>query len=180
MNIRVGIIASFFALILVQGCIGKDDSAPSQQNVNGDVGTQEEGRIITTLNEIANAESRFSNTRDAASILRFYTEDYAEIKDGKLETVNDQKQFLAAVLKQINSDEPIGISSKVTNIRPSVAGKLGWTIYEYEYKIVRSGVLQHLSHGQCTAIFFKQVDSWLMRHKHCSRADPTPFFLTPR
>ena len=152
MNLHVGIIASFLALILVQRCIGKDDSSPSQQNVNGDVVTQEEGRIVTTLNEIANAESRFSNTRDAASILRFYTEDYAGIKDGKLETVKDQKQFFAAVLKQNNSDEPIGISSKVINIKPNVAGRLGWTTYEYEYKIVRSGVLQNLSHGQCTAI----------------------------
>jgi len=160
--------------------------------------TQEEGRIVTTLNNVANTESQFSQTKDAASILHFYTEDYAGIiTDEKLETCKDQQQYLAVMSEQINSGEPIGISSKVMNITPSVAGRLGWATYEYEYKIMRSGVLQKLSHGHCTAIFRKQEDLklshghctaifrkqedlWLMRHKHCSTANPTPFFLTPK
>jgi ketosteroid isomerase-like protein len=180
MNLHVGTIASVFALILIQDGTGKADPPPSQQNAKGDVLTQEEALIAATLNNVANAETQFSKTKDAVSILRFYAQDYAGIKDGKSETVKDQKQYLAEVLEQINSDEPIGISSKVLNIKPSVTGRLGWAMYEYEYKVIRSGVLQRFSQGQCTAIFKKEADSWLIRHEHCSTASPTPIFLNPR
>ena len=55
MNLYVGTIASLLALILMQGCTGKDDTPTSQQNAKGDVTIQEEALIVTTLNEIANA-----------------------------------------------------------------------------------------------------------------------------
>jgi hypothetical protein len=116
MNLHVGTIASVFALILIQGGTGKADTPPSQQNVSGDVITQEEGLIVTMLNNVANAESQFSKTKDSVSILRFYTQDYAGIKDGKSQTVEEKEKYLAEVLERINSDEPIGISSKVLNI----------------------------------------------------------------
>jgi len=184
MNLSVRTFALLFALILIHGCTGKDDASTSQQNAEGNAITQEEDLIVTTLNNLANAELQFSKTKDAASILRFYAQGYAGIKDGKSETVKDQTKYLAEVLEQINSDEPIGISSKVMNIKPSVAGRFGWATYEYEYKVGRSGgrsgVLQQVSQGQCTAIFRKQGDSWLIRHEHCSTTNPTPFFLTPR
>ena len=184
MNLSVRTFALLFALILIHGCTGKDDASTSQQNAEGNAITQEEDLIVTTLNNLANAELQFSKTKDAASILRFYAQGYAGIKDGKSETVKDQTKYLAEVLEQINSDEPIGISSKVMNIKPSVAGRFGWATYEYEYKVGRSGgrsgVLQQVSQGQCTAIFTKQADAWLIRHEHCSTANPTPFFLTPR
>ena len=91
MNLHVGTIASVCALILIQGGTGKADTPPSLQNARGDVITEDEGLIVATLNNVANAESQFSNTKDSASVLRFYTEDYAGIKDGKSETVKDQK-----------------------------------------------------------------------------------------
>src|SRR5262245_19935231 len=184
MPLHVGTIASLFALVLIQGGTGKIDTPPSLQNEKRDVLTQEEALIVTTLNEVANAESLFSKTKDAASILRFYAHDYAGIKDGKSETVKDKRKYLAEVLEQINSDEPIGISSRFMNIKPSVAGRFGWATYEYEYKIGRSGgrsgVLRQVSQGQCTVLFTKQADSWLIRHEHCSTASPIPFILTPR
>ncbi len=181
---HIGIIASLFVLMLIHMGIGSAETYLSQQDPKGHIIAQEEALIVTTLNEVANAESQFSKTKDAASILRFYAQDYAGIKDGKLETVKDHKTYLAGVLEQINSDEPIDISSKVTNIKPSVAGSFGWATYEYEYKIWRSGgrsgVLQQVSQGQCTAIFTKQADSWLVRHEHCSTTNPTPFFLNQK
>ena len=180
MNLPVGTIASVFALILIHAGIGIADTSLSQHNAKGDVITQEEALIVTTLNKVANAESQFSKTKDSASILRFYTHDYAGIKDGKSETVKDQEEYLAEVLDQINLGEPIGIVSNFMNIKPSVAGRLGWATYEYEYKIVRSGVLQRFSQGLCTAIFRKQGDSWLIRHEHCSTASRAPLFLNPR
>jgi ketosteroid isomerase-like protein len=96
-------------------------------------------------------------------------------KNGKSETVKDHKKYLAEVLEQIKLGEPIGILSRVMNIKASVAGTFGWATYEYEYKVVRSGVLQRLSQGLCTAIFRKEGDSWLIRHEHCSTARPTLF-----
>lgn len=180
MNLSVRTFALLFALILIYGCTGKDDASTSQQNAEGNAITQEEDLIVTTLNNVANAESQFSKTKDSASILRFYTQDYAGVKDGKSQTVKDQETYLAEVLVRINSDEPIGILSRVMNIKASVAGTFGWATYEYEYKVVRSGVLQRLSQCLCTAIFRKEGDSWLIRHEHCSATHPTPFFLTPR
>lgn len=180
MNLHVGTIASLFALILIHGCTGRDDASTSQQNAAGDVITQEEGLIVATLTNVANAESQFSKTKDSVSILRFYTQDYAGVKDGRSQTVKDKETYLTEMLDQVNLGEPIGILSKVMNIKPSFTGKFGWATYEYEYKVVRSGVLQRFSKGQCTAIFTKQADSWLIRHEHCSTAYPTPFFLNPR
>jgi ketosteroid isomerase-like protein len=180
MNLSVRTFALLFALMLIHGCTGKDDASTSRQNAEGNAITQEEDLIVTTLNNVANAESQFSKTKDSPSILRFYTQDYAGVKDGKSQTVKDQETYLAEVLARINSDEPIGILSRVMNIKASVAGTVGWATYEYEYKVVRSGVLQRLSQGLCTAIFRKEGNSWLIRHEHCSTTHPTPFFLTPR
>jgi ketosteroid isomerase-like protein len=172
-------MAFLLALMLIQGCTGKDDTPLSQEHTKGDRIPQEEGLIITTLNDMANAESQFFSTKDAEAILRFYAEDYAGIKDGKAETVKDQRKYFAAVLEQITLGEPIGISAKFKNITPRVEGRLGWATYDYEYKVGRSGgksgVLQQVSHGQCTVIFRKQADSWLIRHEHCSTARPTLF-----
>jgi ketosteroid isomerase-like protein len=181
MNLHVGTVVPLLALILLQRCTGKDDTPTSQQE--GGI-TQEEGLIVTTLNEIATAESQFYSRKDTPSILRFYAQDYAGIKDGKSETLKDKSNYLAEVLERINSDEPIGISSKVMNIKSSVAGRSGWATYEYEYKVGRSGgrsgVLQQVSQGQCTTIFTKQADAWLIRHEHCSTVNPTPLFLNLR
>jgi ketosteroid isomerase-like protein len=174
MNRHIGTMAFLLALILIQGCTGKDDTT-SNEHAKRDVITQEEGLIVTTLNNVANAESQLSKTKNPLSILRFYTQDYAGVKDGKSQTVNDQEIYLAEVLARINSDEPIGILSRVMNIKASVAGTFGWATYEYEYKVVRSGVLQRYSNGRCTAIFRKHADSWLIRHEHCSTARPTLF-----
>jgi ketosteroid isomerase-like protein len=179
MNRLVIMIASLFPLILLQGCTGRDDTSTSPQNAEGDVIAQEAGLIVATLNEVATAESQFYSTKNPDSILRFYAQDYAGIKDGKSETVKDHSQFLADVLAQINLGEPIGISSNLRHITPSVEGRFGWATYAYEYKVGKSGgksgVLQQVSQGQCTAIFRKHADSWLIRHKHCSSARPTLF-----
>jgi ketosteroid isomerase-like protein len=175
MNLSVRTFALLFALMLIHGCTGKDDASTSQQNAEGNAITQEEDLIVTTLNNVANAESQFSKTKDSPSILRFYTQDYAGVKDGRSQTLKDQETYLAEVLTRINSDEPIGILSRVMNIKANVAGTFGWATYEHEYKVVRSGVLQRLSQGPCTAVFRKEGNSWLIRHQHCSTASPTLF-----
>ncbi|BCA56356.1 exported protein of unknown function [Nitrospira sp. KM1] len=179
MNRHLAMVASLFALTLVQGCTGNGDSPTSQQDARPEV-TQEGGLIVTTLNEVANAESQLYSTKDPASILGFYAEDYAGIKDGKPETVKDKHTYLAEVLDRMRLGEPIGISSKFMNITPGVEGTLGWATYEYEYTVRRSGVLQEVSQGQCTAILKKQADTWSIRHEHCSTVRPRAFLLQPR
>jgi ketosteroid isomerase-like protein len=180
MNLYLGMITFLFALTLIQGCTGNGDSPPSQQIAKRDVITQEEGLIVTTLNEVASAESQFYSTKDTASIVGFYAQDYAGIKGGKTVTVQDKNKYLTEVLDRVNRGEPIGISSKFMNIKSSVEGPLGWATYEYEYKVTRSGVLQGVSQGQCTVILKKQAGSWLIQHEHCSTVSPTAFFLQPR
>ena len=176
MNLHIGMVVPLLALILIHGCTGKDDTPTSQQE--GRI-TQEEGLIVTTLNEVATAESQFYSTKDSLSILRFYAQDYAGIRDGKSETLSGKSKYLAEVLEQIVRGDPVWISSKVKNIKPSVEGRFGWATYEYEYQIGRSGGksggLQQVSQEHCTAIFRKQGDAWLIRHEHCSSTSPTPF-----
>ncbi len=108
MNRHIGTMAFLLTLILIQGCTGKDDTT-SKEHAKRDAITQEAGFIITTLNNVANAESQFSETKDSVSILRFNAQDYAGIKNGKSETVKDHKKYLAEVLEQIKLGEPIGI-----------------------------------------------------------------------
>jgi ketosteroid isomerase-like protein len=175
MNLFVRTFALLFALVLIHGCTGKDDASTSQQNARGNAITQEEDLIVTTLKNVATAESQLSKTKDPLSILCFYTQDYTGVKDGKSQTVKDQETYLAEVLARINSDEPIGILSRVMNIKASVAGTFGWATYEYEYKVLRSGMLQRYSNGRCTAIFRKQADVWLIRHEHWSTVRLTAF-----
>ena len=93
MNLPIGTIAAIFALILIQGGTAKADTPPFLQNATGEVLSQEEALIAATLNDLANAESQFSKTKDATSILRFYTEDYFGMKDGKLETGRGPKNI---------------------------------------------------------------------------------------
>lgn len=47
------------------------------------------------------------------------------ITNGKAESLKDIEKSLADVLEQINLAAPIGISSKITNMRTSVAGPSG-------------------------------------------------------
>ena len=180
MKFYFGMIVSLLAMTLIQGCTGNEGSPTSQQNAKRDVSSQEEGLILTTLTEVAKAESQFYRTKDSASILGFYAPDYSGIKGGKAETVKDKNTYLTEMLDRMNLGEPVGISSKFMNIKPSVEGTLGWATYEYEYEVMRSGVLQEVSHGQCTVILRKQADSWLILHEHCSTVSPTALFPHPR
>ncbi len=181
MNLHVGIIAFFFALIL------SSHGAPAKTIPLRPNRTQMETRSpkkkaassqhSTKLRTLSHNFPKRKTPHPFSVSTRKIT---LESKMGNWKRSRTKNNTSQRCWTQINSDEPIGILSKVMNIKPSVAGRLGWATYEYEYKIVRSGVLQRFSHGQCTAIFIKQVDSWLIRHEHCSTANPTPFFLTPR
>ncbi len=125
MNLHVGMVVPLLALILIQGCTGKDDTSTSQQNAKGDAITQEEGLIVTTLNNVATAESQFYRTKDSAihsPVLR------ARLCRNQRWEIRNAQRPKASTLQRywsgLTLDEPIGISSKVMNIKPSVAGSV--------------------------------------------------------
>lgn len=168
MKLLVGVTGCLFVLILGQGCTGKEEST-------GGGKTPEQAAIEQILIDLANANTQFPRTKDPQSILRFYSQDYEGISNGKSDSLKDTEKYLADVLERINLGEPIGISSKVANIKTSVTSTLGWATYSYEYKVGSGGAVLQTNQGQCTTIFRKQGDTWLIRHEHCSMETPFPF-----
>ena len=163
-------IACLFVLSLIQGCTGKEESTSA-----GGGKTQEEALVEKTIVDLANAMTEFPKTKDPQSIRRFYAQDYTGITNGKLNSLEEEEQYLSNLVERINLGEPIGISSKVTNIKANVVGAVGWATYEYEYKLGRSGMAMESNQGQCTSILRKQGGTWLVQHEHCSTASQFPF-----
>jgi len=153
--------ACFFVLSFIQGCMGKDESPSGGK-------TKEEALVEKIILDLANANTEFPKTREPQFIIRFYAKDYSGINDGKPESLKDIEKYLSGVSERINLGEPVGISSKITNIKTSVTSTLGWATYDFEYKLGSGGVVLQTSQGQCTTIFRKQGDSWLIQHEHCS------------
>jgi len=168
MKLFGGAIACLFALTLIQGCTGKEDTSSGEHKDTGGGKTQEETLIEKKIIDLANASTQFPKTKDSQSILRFYSQEYEGINNGKSESLKDTEKYLADVLERINLGEPIGISSKVANIKTSVTSTSGWATYSYEFKFGSGGAVLQSNQGQCTAIFKKQGDSWLIQHEHCS------------
>lgn len=172
MKLFGGAIACLLALTVMQGCTGKEDTPIGEHKDTGAGKTEEETLIEKKIIDLANASTQFPKTKDSQSILRFYSHEYEGINNGKSESLKDIEKYLSEVLERINLGEPIGISSKVTNIRTSVTGPSGWATYESEYKLGSGGAVLQTTQGLCTTIFRKQGDSWLIRHEHCSTANP--------
>ena len=164
------------ALAVIQGCTGREDTTSSEQKEAASEKTQEEVLLEKTIVDLANAHVEFPKTKDAKSILRFYSQDYAGITNGKSESRGDLEKYLSDLIDRINLGEPIGISAKVSNIKTSVNGAFAWATSEYEYKQGRGGVVMQMEQGKCTAVFRKQGGSWLIQHEHCS-TERSPIFL---
>jgi ketosteroid isomerase-like protein len=174
MKVLFGSTACLFALLLCQGCTGKEESSSGTHKETGGGKTQAEALVEKIILELANANTDFPKSKDPQSILRFYTQDYSGIDDGKGESLKDIQKSLSDVLERINLGEPIGVSARVANIKSNVTGTFGWATYDYEYKVGRGGVVMQSDQGKCTDIFRKQGDSWLIQHEHCSTVNPFP------
>ena len=146
-----------------------------EQKPVGGGSAQEEALVEKTIVDLANAMTEFPKTKDPQSIKRFYTQDYAGITDGKSNSLKEEEQYLADLIERLNLGEPMGISSKVSNLKTAVVGSVGWVKYEYEYKLGRSGMALESNQGQCTSILRKQGGTWLIQHEHCSTASRYPF-----
>jgi hypothetical protein len=135
MKLIGGALACLLALAMIQGCTGKEDTTSGEHKDTGGVKTQEEALIEKTLNDLATVNTQFPKTKDPQSILRFYSQDYAGINNGQSESLKDIEKYLSELNDRINLGEPIGISSKVANIKTNVTGASGWATFEFEYKI---------------------------------------------
>jgi ketosteroid isomerase-like protein len=171
----VGALVCVLVLPFIQGCPGKEDTTSGEHKEAASGKTKEEVLLEKTIVDLANAHIEFPKTKDAKSILRFYSQDYAGINNGKSESREDIEKYLSDLIDRINLGEPIGISAKVSNIKISVNGGFGWATSEYEYKVGNAGVLLQANQGKCTAIFRKRGDSWLIQHEHCSTESPSIF-----
>ena len=118
MKFLVSAFACLFVLILIQGCTGKEESTSGEHKETGGGKTQEEALVEKIIVETANANTQFPKTKDPQSILRFFAQDYSGIDNGKSESLKDMEKSLSDVLERINLGDPIGISSKVANIKP--------------------------------------------------------------
>ena len=173
MKVIVGTTACLFALLLCQGCTQKDEST-SGKEASG-VKSQAEVLLEKTILDLSNAHTEFPKTKQPQSILRFFTQDYTGIANGKAKTVKDIEKYLSDLLERINLGEPIGISSKIEINKSGVSGTWGWAICDYEYKVGSGGALLQSEKWKCTGIFKKQGDSWLIQHDHCSTDNSYPF-----
>ena len=168
-------LSCLVVVLLLHGCTGREDSLSYEQKPVGGGSTQEEALVEKTIVDLANAMTEFPKTKDPQSIKRFYTQDYAGITDGKSNSLKEEEQYLADLIERLNLGEPMGISSKVSNLKTAVVGSVGWVTYEYEYKLGRSGMALESNQGQCTSILRKQGGTWLIQHEHCSTASRYPF-----
>lgn len=168
-------LACLLSLAGIQGCTGKEDGTSGDQRDSGGGGSREEKLIEKTLNDLVSAYTKFPQSKDAQSILRFYAPDYSGVTNGKPDSLNDTAKALAEFTDRINLGEPLGISAKVANIRTNVTGTSGWAVFDYEYKVGSGGVVLQSDNGKCTTIHKMQGDSWLIQHAHCSKEAPQIF-----
>jgi ketosteroid isomerase-like protein len=171
-----GVLACLLVVAVILACTGKEDTTSGEQKGAGGARTQEEILLEKTITDLANRGTEFPKTKDAQSILRFYASDYAGINNGKSESLKDVEKYLSDLIERINLGEPIGVSAKVSDIKTSASGSLGWATFDYDYKVGSGGAVLQAEQGKCTTIFRKQGDSWLIQHEHCSTEHP-PIFL---
>jgi ketosteroid isomerase-like protein len=159
MNKLVQIFAIACACSLVVGCLNLND-----EGVN-----REKTAIEKILSEISKAMVDFPKTKDAHSFLKFLTDDYSGIENGKSLTRNDIEKNFSTLLERINLGEPIGISHQLKDVKINlVSSNTAWVTYEDEFKVGSGGKLLQLEQSKCTCIFRKRDESWLIQHEHCS------------
>ena len=175
LRLPVRTMACLFVVILIQGCTGNEESMSGAQKDTSGGKSQEETLAEKTIVDLANAMTEFPKTKDPQSVRRFYTQDYTGITNGKSNSLKESEKYLSDLVERLNLGEPMGISSKVSNLKATVVGTVGWVTYEYEYKLGRGGIALEADQGQCTTILRKQGGTWLVQHEHCSTASQLPF-----
>jgi len=132
----------------------------------------DEAAIRALLIDAAKTTSEFSRTRDSASILQFYSEDYHGIQDGEKETAETIRQWLAEYGAELDKGSPVRFISEIFDIQVRLFGLMAWATYDYAFKMVRDGEIQGHDRGLCTIVLRKESSSWFIQHEHCSKPWP--------
>jgi ketosteroid isomerase-like protein len=140
---------------------------------------QDKAAIKKTLDDAARAIMDFPRTRDIEGNLRFYAEEFFEIRDGKLETRADVRQYLGMILEDMRLGKTPVFSVQYSNISINANGSLAWASYDMALKYGAAGTLTTALDKKCTSIFRRSGSGWLFVHDHCSTVK-APHSLTPR
>ena len=136
--------------------------------------------IIKTISDMSKSYADFSKTRDVQSVLKFFTKDYTEIYDGKLDSLKGIEKKLRDLEEQMThlSKEQMSITSisyksyKLTDLKAQVVGTVGWGICDYSVKLDIGGQVLDMEQGKCSFICKKVGTSWLIEHVHYSTRRP--------
>ena len=155
-TISVLLIAAFLGLI---GCHELSDKDRARIKAE----------IEASVNQASKDWEEFPKCLDRPRLLKYYTADYAGVKDGTRETLKDLEKSFGDLAEQIKLGDAIGISSKITelNIQP-VTERLALLTYQDETKVGRGGMLLRASNATCSTLVRKDGETWLVFHEHCS------------
>lgn len=134
---------------------------------------EDEDAITVLLLDSAKVTADFSRTRDAQSVLKMYSPDYAGVQDGEEETIETVRRWLAEYGAELDKGSPLRYLGEVFGVKVHVSGQLAWATYDYVFSLVSKGEIQTEDRGRCTSILRKEGTTWLIRHEHCSKAKPT-------
>lgn len=125
--------------------------------------------IALAISAGARAVTRFPETSDPESILRFYTPDYDGIQDGNRQTLADVRRLLDELKARIAEGVPIEMVARTTNIRVDVVNpSTGWATYDLLFAVGAAGRVALQQQARCSALYRKAAGAWLVRHEHCS------------
>lgn len=122
-----------------------------------------------TIRAAASAAASFSETRDAASVLDLYADDYQGIQDGDAETKDAVTKWLAEYESELRRGSRLRFLGTVSNVRIQQSGTLAWALYDYVFQAVRDGALEGQDTGKCTSLLREDSSRWVIFHEHCSK-----------
>ncbi len=128
----------------------------------------DEDLIRKVITDQARAMTDFPRSKDMQAVLKFYARDYAGIDNGRWQDLKDAEKFLADLEEQINLGNPVGISTRVSNIKVQISGAMAWATYDQEVKVGALGQVVGQELQKCTGIYKKKGTEWLIQHGHCS------------
>ena len=131
------------------------------------------GEDEEAVRQVVMAEARlaatFSESRDAASMLKLYASDYSGIQDGEVETRETIEQWLAEYGAELDKGSALRFLGAVSNLTVQIAGPIAWATYDYVFQALRRGELEGQDRGKCTSLLRKDASAWLIFHEHCSK-----------
>ncbi len=128
----------------------------------------DEDAIRKIITDQAKALTDFPRSRDVQAVLKYFASDYSSVEDGIGHDIKGTEKMLLELEEQINLGNPVGISSRVSNINLQVFGIMAWATFDHEVKVGAMGEVLVQEQGKCTGIYRKKGMQWLIQHEHCS------------